>query len=134
MSSRQVPALSWQVAFTHALPAGQSGSAVQAMSTQPEVRACTGPAAWATAGSQRWWPGQLKPSSQGTGSQAFCGLQRKPGPQPVGVHGGPHSEPTPSGLHESLIAWQLWPLQLLLSAHCSRGGTPQPRRSLGPAQ
>jgi len=49
---------------------------------------------------------QAKPSSQGSGTQPPF-WQMKPTPQLVGVHDpSSHNEPTPSGLHESAVAWQ----------------------------
>lgn len=69
----------------------------------------------------RW---QAKPSSQGRASQTPA-LQRKPSPQ-VPLHGGRHSEPTPSALHESGTAQHTVPLaQSLDAAQRSCGGTPQ---------
>src|SRR5690242_1398163 len=134
MFSRQEPGASWQMAFTQVLPVGQAASVVQGMSTQPVLRACAGPMARATAGSQRWWLGQTKPASQGIGSQAMAALQRKPGLQLVAVQGGRHSEPMPSGLQGSPMEWQVVPLHSPLSAHSSRGGMPQTIGSLGPSQ
>lgn len=53
MSSRHIPGPSAQAAFTQAFPVGQSLSMLQAMGTQPDVRACTGPMLCAATASQR---------------------------------------------------------------------------------